>query len=466
LTPIRTRLRTGLDETFRSFGYRNFRLFFGGQLVSQIGNWLTLIGQSLFVLHLTDNNAVAVGVLTACQFLPVLVLGAWTGLVADRRDKRRLLIGVQLFAMLQSFALAALAFMGDPPLLAIYAVAMAGGIATAFDNPARRAFVVEMVSEDCVQNAVSLNSALMTGARVVGPALAGLLIVTTGYGWCFALDGVSYLAVVGALWRMRPAEMRAAAPAPRAKGQIRAGLRYMRAEPDLFVPLVMMAIVGTFAMNFAVVVPLFVKETLGGTDTTFTLLYSVVAIGSLIGALATARRTSISNGDVINGSLLFGASLVVLALVPSLVGAVPAAVFLGFASIVFMTATTATVQLRTLPEMRGRVLALQAMVFLGSTPIGGPILGVVTEVYGPRAGLLVGAAACFVAAAWGRAAVRRLLEVPSRSSGHGVRQFPLEPVAIGHARDPHRGVGVAAKDASGVAAAARGSDPHRPDRPR
>ncbi len=309
--------------------------------------------------------------------------------------------------MLQSFVLAALAFSGDPPLLALYGVAMAGGVATAFDNPARRAFVVEMVPDTDVQNAVSLNSALMTGARVVGPALAGLLIVTTGYGWCFAIDGLSYVAVIVALSRMNPAELRPAAVVAPAKGQIRAGLRYVRSEPDLFVPLVMMAIVGTFAMNFNVVVPLFVKETLGGSDTTFTLLYSVVAVGSLVAALVTARRTSIATGDVVKGSVLFGISLLAIACVPTMASSFPAALFLGFASIVFMTATTVTVQLRTEPAMRGRVLALQAIVFLGSNPIGGPILGVVIERFGARAGFVVGAAACFVAAGWGAAAVRR-----------------------------------------------------------
>jgi MFS family permease len=426
----RDRFRAGVSDTLRSFQIRNFRLFFVGQIVSQVGNWLTLIAQSLFVLHLTDNNAVAVGVLTACQFLPVLLLGAWSGLIADRTDKRKLLIGVQLFAMIQSFALAALAFTGDPPLLAVYAVAMAGGIATAFDNPARRAFVVEMVPEDYLQNAVSLNSALMTGARVVGPALAGLLVLSTGYAWCFAIDGLSYVAVVAALYRMRPEELRTAEVAPRAKGQIRAGLRYARSETDLYVPLVMMAIVGTFAMNFAVVVPLFVKETLGGTDTTFTLLYSVVAVGSLVAALSTARRTSMSTGDVIYGALLFAVSLVVIACMPSLAWAFPAAMFLGFASIVFMTAATATVQLRTVPEMRGRVLALQAIVFLGSTPIGGPIVGLVTEELGSRAGFLVGAAGCAVAAGWGWSAVRKR----SGATGPDVVARELEPVVAPAAR--------------------------------
>ena len=193
-----TRLRKRRGETFASLRVRNFRLFFTGQLISQVGNWLTLIAQTLLVLKLTDSGF-ALGLLAAAQFGPVLFIGAFAGLVADRSEKRRLLLWVQTFAMFQSFALAALAFTGDPPVLAIYGVALLGGIATAFDNPARRSFVVEIVPEADMTNAVSLNSALMTGARVVGPALAGLLVTTVGFGWAFALDGVSYLAVLVAL---------------------------------------------------------------------------------------------------------------------------------------------------------------------------------------------------------------------------------------------------------------------------
>jgi MFS family permease len=419
-------MRSGLEPTLRSFQIRNFRLFFGGQLISQVGNWLTLIAQTLFVLHLTGNNGVAVGVLTACQFLPVLVLGAWAGLVADRSDKRKLLLGVQAFAMLQSFAMAALAFSGDPPLLAIYAVAMAGGVATAFDNPARRSFVVEMVPTTHVQNAVSLNSALMTSSRVIGPPIAGLLIVTSGYGWCFAIDGLTYIAVLVAYWRMNTAEIVHSESAPQAKGQIREGLRYVRSEIDLFVPLVMTAIIGTFAMNFPVVFPLFVKENLGGTDTTFTILYSVVAIGSLAAALVSARRTGISHRDVVRGAVLFGVSMLVMAVSPSIATTVAASLFLGFASIVVITTTTSMVQLSTAPVMRGRVLALQAMVLLGSTPIGGPLLGWVCEMFGARAGFVVGAAACFVAAAWGAAAVRRSVADTVPVTGPA---FPVSPAS-------------------------------------
>ncbi|MEP7047678.1 MAG: MFS transporter, partial [Ilumatobacteraceae bacterium] len=346
-------------RTFESLRVRNFRLFFSGQLISQIGNWLTLIAQALLVLKLTDSGF-ALGLLAACQFGPVLFIGAWAGLVADRSDKRKLLIIVQTFAMFQSFALAFLAFMHHPPVFGIYMVAVLGGIATAFDNPARRAYVVEMVPEANVQNAVSLNSALMTGSRVVGPALAGLLITTVGYGWTFAADGVSYLAVIVGLLMMRTGENRPHVITPRGKGQVREGLRYVRTMPELFVPLVMMAIVGTFAFNFQTVMPLLVKRTLHGNDTTFTLIYSVISVGSLVGALLSARRSSVNIRNIVWASYGFGASMLLLALTPNIAFTYPIGILVGFTSIAFMTTSTAIVQLRSDPSMRGRVLALQA----------------------------------------------------------------------------------------------------------
>ncbi|HEY5155245.1 MAG TPA: MFS transporter, partial [Acidimicrobiales bacterium] len=257
---IRQRLGKASRETFRSLRVRNFRLFFTGQIISQVGNWLTLVAQTLLVLKLTGNGF-DVGLLTACQFGPVLLLGAWAGVIADRSDKRRLLLITQALAMVQSFALAALAFMPDPPVPALYAIAFAGGIVIAFDNPARRAFVVEMVPEPQVPNAVSLNSALMTASRIVGPALAGLLIATVGYGWCFFTDGLSYVAVLTALVMMRPGELRRPPLTARAKGQVREGLRYIKTMPDLWIPLVMMAVIGTLSFNFQVVLPLLVTRT-------------------------------------------------------------------------------------------------------------------------------------------------------------------------------------------------------------
>jgi MFS family permease len=401
-----TRLKGFSRETFSSLQIRNFRLFFAGQGISQVGNWLTLITQTLLVLHLT-NSGVAVGLLTACQFAPILLFGAFAGLVADRSDKRRLLIIVQFFAMAQSFTLAGLALMGHPPVLAIYAVAFAGGLALAFDNPARRAFVVEMVPEDHVNNAVALNSALMTSSRIIGPALAGLLIAIGGYAWAFGLDGLSYIAVIVGLWMMNPAAIRRSPVAERGRRQVRAGLAYARRVPELWIPLLMMAIVGTLAFNFQVVMPLLVRRTFHGGDGTFTALFSVISVGSLIGALSTARRKEITVRHIIVASTAFGVTMLALAVTPSLALTFPIGMAVGWASISFLTASTAIVQVRSAPEMRGRVLALQAIVFLGSTPIGGPIVGVVSQVFGPRAGIALGGIAALTAAVFGTFAVRR-----------------------------------------------------------
>ncbi len=399
------RLAAATRETFASFRIRNFRLFFMGQGISQIGNWLTLIAQTLLVLDLTGDG-VAVGFLAACQFGPVLLLGAWAGLVADRRDKRRLLLIVQVGAMAQSLLLAGLAFMDDPPLAGIYTAAALGGVCMAFDNPARRAFVVEMVPEDLVHNAVSLNSAMMTSSRVIGPALGGLLITTVGYGWAFALDGISYIAVLIGLWLMRTEELRPSTPATRGKGQVREGLRYVRRTPVLFVPLVMMLFVGTLAFNFQVTLPLLVTRTFDRSKVAFTVLFSVISLGSLVGALWTARRRSIGVADVIRASLGFGLALLALAMAPTVAWAFPLGLVLGMTSIGFLTASTAIVQTEAAPEMRGRVLALQAMVFLGSTPIGGPIVGAIAEYVGPRWAVAVGGLAALAAAAWGTLALR------------------------------------------------------------
>jgi predicted MFS family arabinose efflux permease len=263
-----------------------------------------------------------------------------------------------------------------------------------------------MVPEANVQNAVSLNSALMTGARVVGPALAGLLITTVGYGWTFAADGLSYLAVILGLFLMRTSENRPHSVTPRGKGQVREGMRYVRTMPELFVPLVMMAIIGTFAFNFQTVMPLLVKRTLHGNDRTFTLIYSVISIGSLAGALMSARRSFVTVRHIILASFGFGAAMLLLALTPNVPFTYPIGILVGLCSITFMTTSTAIVQLRSDPSMRGRVLALQAMVFLGSTPIGGPILGWVCEHFGARLGVAIGGASAIVAGVYGMRAVR------------------------------------------------------------
>lgn len=417
------RIRGGARNTFRALHVRNFRLFLSGQLISQTGTWLTMVTQTLLVLKLTGSG-VAIGLLTACQFLPVLVLGAWAGSVADRSDKRRLLMQVQAGAMVQSLVLAAVVFSGNATVPVIYALALVQGVLTAFDNPARRAFVVEMVPREMVANAVSLNSAVMTGSRVLGPAAAGALVVTVGFGWAFLIDGLSYLAVLYGLYAMRTAELHPTVPSLRGKGQVRAGLRYVRSQRDLVVPLVMMAAIGTFAFNFQVTIPLLVTGPLGGGNGTFTVMFSVLSLGSLVGALWTARRSEVTNHQIVVAAAGFGAAMLALAAAPALWVAFPVAVVLGIASIGFMTASTAVVQMRAEPAFRGRVLALQAMVFLGSTPIGGPIVGFVSDTAGPRAGIALGGLACLGAASWATRALR-----------HPDATVPLDPPAAERATD-------------------------------
>lgn len=403
---MRQRIGRAAGRVFHALHTRNFRLFFVGQLISQIGTWLTQIALTLLVLH-RGGSGIAIGILVACQFGPVLALGAYGGLVADRADKRRLLLRTQTLQMLQSFALGALAFWSGAPLAAFYATAFAGGVLLAFDNPARRSFVPEMVPEDEMQNAVTLNSALMTSSRIFGPALAGLLVVTAGYGWAFTLDAITYLAVLAGLWMMRPAELHPTPRTERRKGQVREGLRYVRTVPDLWIPMVVMTIVGTFTFNFSVVLPLFVERTLHGTDGTYTVLYSVLSVGSFVAALTAAYRRTVGVGTVVTATFVFGAAMCLFATAPDLALAYPGALFLGFGSILFMTAGTTIVQVRSDPNMRGRVVALQATVMLGTTPLGGPLLGAVCDAFGARAGVVLGGVAALAAAVWGRAVSRR-----------------------------------------------------------
>ena len=399
--------KRALRTTFASLGVRNFRLFFTGQLISQVGTWLTSIALVLLVLHRTGSG-IAIGLLTAAQFGPILILGAWAGLVADRSNKRSLLLVTQSLEMVQSFALAALAFWPGAPLWSFYAVAFAGGVMLAFDNPTRRAFVSEMVPETNVQNAVSLNAALMTSSRILGPALAGLLSVTVGFGWCFTVDGLSYIAVLASLLMMRTSELRTPPAADRARGQVREGFRYVRRTPDLWIPLVMLAVIGTFTFNFSVVLPLMIERSLGGTDATYTAVYSVLSVGSLLGALAAAQRRHVQIRTMAVAAAVFGAAMLLFATTPGIGVAFPLALLVGFSSVWFMTASTAMMQLRSDRVMRGRVLALQAIVLIGSTPVGGPLLGYVSDLYGARAGLVLGGLAALGAAAWGTMAARRV----------------------------------------------------------
>ncbi|MDQ6772972.1 MAG: MFS transporter [Candidatus Dormibacteraeota bacterium] len=392
-----TRLARLAGGTFSSLSIRNYRLFFGGQVVSVTGSWMQRVAQSWLVLHLTGSG-VALGIVTALQFVPMLFFGLWGGVVADRADKRHVLYATQAAMGLLAALLGALTLSGSVRLWMVYALALILGLATAVDNPTRQAFVMEMVGRAHVMNAVSLNSAVFTGARVIGPALAGILVGLVGTGWCFILNAISFGAVIAALALMDPAALNRAPLVARSKGQVVEGLRYAWSEIDLRVTLLTLAAVGTLGLNFTVILPLLASVTFHGDATTYGLLFSVMGAGSVVGALATARLRTPS-WPVLAGALgAFGLLMLAAAFAPSLWLEVAVLAPLGLATIVYQATTNSRLQLHSRRELRGRVMALYAVVFLGSTPIGAPIVGWVSQRYGPRAGLLLGAVA--VLATW------------------------------------------------------------------
>jgi MFS family permease len=404
-------IKGAFTDTFRSLRVRNFRLFFFGQFVSMTGTWMTMVAQTLLALDL-GATGVTLGLLAACQFGPVLLLGAFAGTIADRAQKRRLLLWVQTGAMFQSAALGLVVLTGHATIPIIMVLASIQGLLTAFDNPTRRSLVVEMVPTSDIPNAVSLNSTIMTGSRVLGPALAGVAVATVGYAWCFLIDSVSYLGVIGGILAMNAKELFPSPPAVRAKRQVRQGLQYVWSLPHLRIPMVMMLVTGTLAFNFSVTLPLLATGPLGGSETSYTWLLSATSLGSLIGALATARRREVPSSHVIGSTFVFGAGMLAVAAAPNLALALVAALVSGLGAMGFMTSSTALIQILGDPTFRGRVLALQSMVFLGTTPIGGPIVGWVADVAGPRAAVGVGALACLAAAFWGQRAWR---PTPARS---------------------------------------------------
>jgi MFS family permease len=395
-----------MSRTFQSLRHRNFRLFFIGQSISNSGNWLTSIALTLLVLRVTGSG-VAVGWLAACQYGPIMLLSPWGGAIADRSDKHRLLFVTQGLEMAQSIGLAVLAFQPHPSLFALYALAAAGGVVLALDNPLRRSFVTEMVSPEDRQNAVVLYSMIVNLSRVFGPALAGVLVTTLGYGWCFTVDAVTYVAVIACLAMMRPEELRRVPPRPRQAGEVRAGLRYLRSVPALFITYAMLAAIGLFAYNFPVTLPLFVTHGLHGSDAEFTILYSILSVGSLVSALWVARRARITVRHAVVGASVLGVALLVLSASPTVPIAVGVAFFVGVASILYTTSTTALVQVRARPDMHGRLLAIQTIFLVGSSALGGPISGWVADTFGARALIAMGGVVCLLAAGAGSVAERR-----------------------------------------------------------
>lgn len=392
------------ERTFRSLRTPNYRLYFFGQIVSLTGTWMQSVGQAWLVLELTGSG-LALGGTVALQFTPILLFGPWGGVIADRVDKRRLIVWTQAAAAALALTLGLLTLFHVVRLWMVLVLALLLGVVNLVDMPARQSFIIEMVGAGDVANAVSLNSVVVNGARVIGPAVAGFLIATIGIAPCFLVNAGSYLAVIAGLLAMDASTLKRTPPLARGPGQLRAGLRYAWSRPELRVPLLMMAVVGTLSYNFSVVLPLLVRETFGAGAGSYGVLFSFMGLGAVLGGLVIATRSRATPRLLVGSSLALGTAIGLAAAAPNLGLVVLAMVPVGVASTSFIATSNALLQLGASSEMRGRVMALFALVFLGSTPIGGPLVGWIAERFGPRDSLAVAAVAAVLA---GLAGLRRL----------------------------------------------------------
>ena len=404
-------------RTFRSLQERNYRLFFQGHAVSVIGTWMQRVAQDWLVLTLTGSG-VALGISAALQFGPMLFLGLWGGSVVDRVDRRRLIMATQSVQAVLAAILAVLALAGIVELWMVYALALALGLVTVLDSPARQAFVGEMVEPADYVNAQALNSTVHNAGRLVGPAIAGILIATAGVGAAFVVNAVSFVAVLVGLVRMDVTHLRRTPPTTgRRRGQAREGLRYVRASPELRAVLLLVLVVALFGQNFRVVLPLLAQDTFRGDAEVYGYLTAALGLGAVLGALFSASRDSATSWALVLSCLVFGTVNLAAAAAPTLISAYLAMVAVGFANIVFNTLARTVLQLGAEPSMHGRVLALHGLVFLGSTPFGGPLLGWICEAYGARAGFVLAGLTSLAAAAWLLPRLRGMRPMTAGQSG-------------------------------------------------
>ncbi|MFG2135408.1 MFS transporter [Streptomyces sp. NPDC048650] len=375
--------------TFSSLRIRNYRLFATGQVVSNTGTWMQRIAQDWLVLSLTGSSA-AVGITTALQFLPMLLFGLYGGVLADRFAKRKLLLLTQSAMGLTGLALAVLTLSGQVQVWHVYLVAFLLGLVTVIDNPSRQAFVSEMVGQEDLRNAVSLNSANFQSARLIGPAVAGVLITALGSGWAFLFNGLSFAAPVIGLLMMRTSELHKVTPVARGKGQLREGLRYVSGRPELVWPIVLVGFIGTFGFNFPIWLTAFVYHVYHAGAGTYALFNGLMAAGSLIGALLAARRIGSRLRLLVGAALIFGTLEVAAALAPSFWIFAALLAPIGMVGLTINVTANSSVQMATDPLMRGRVMSLFMMVFMGGTPLGAPLVGWVTDTFGARIGFVAG----------------------------------------------------------------------------
>jgi len=402
-----TRLMGAGRVTFAALAIPNYRRYIAGQSISLIGTWMQMAAQSWLVLTLT-GSATTLGVIVALQTLPVLLLGPYGGVIADRVDKRRLMVALQIAMGVQALVLGILTVTGAVRLWEIGALAALLGLNNAFENPARQSFMLEMVGAESLRNAVSLNSVLVNVARVIGPAVAGVLIATVGEGVCFLVNAASFIAVVASLMTLDRSAIFPSTPSGREPGQLREGLRYVRSTPELGVPLLMMALAGCLAYEFQVTLPVMARQGLHAGATGYGFMTAAMGVGAVVGGLFVAAKGRTGLPTLVVAATAFGVVLVFAGLAPSLPVELLALALAGGASISFMATGNSTLQLNAAPSMRGRVMSLWFVAFQGSTPIGGPIVGWVMAEAGARAGLGLGGVSCLVVALLGLVAIRRL----------------------------------------------------------
>ncbi|HEX8768726.1 MAG TPA: MFS transporter [Jatrophihabitans sp.] len=384
-------------SALRSLAVRNYRLYFFGQLISLTGTWAQWIAQDWLVLRLT-NSGTALGIVTALQFAPALLLSLYGGALADRGNKRKLMLTTQAGMGIAALVLGVLDVSGVIALWHVLVLAGVVGVFSALDGPIRQAFVVEMVGPTDLPNAVALNSTTFNLARIVGPAIAGLVISVFGTGWVFLGNAMSSLAVLAGLSLMRSADLFASDPVRRKSGQYRAAIRYVRTRSDLVLPMLLMLIIGTFGMNYQITIALLAKQVFHRGADSYGLLSTMLAIGATLGALAaTTRRTRPTRLFLIGAALAFSLAEMLAALMPSFGLTAIALIPAGFTMIAMAQAANATVQLGVDPTMRGRVMGLYILCFMGGTPVGAPIVGWVAELFGPRWGMFGGGLICLVA---------------------------------------------------------------------
>ena len=394
-------------RTFKSLAVRNYRLYFIGQGISISGTWMQSVAQGLLVLELTGSGT-QLGLVTALRSIPVLAFGAMGGVIADRYPKRKILYASQTMAGLLGLTLGILVATGEVQMWMVDILAVLLGFVSVVDNPTRQSLILELVGPDQIRNAVSLNSTEVNLARVIGPTLAGILVSTVGLAACFIVDGLSYFAVIVVLMRMREDEMFLGQTVSRARGQLSAGFAYAWANLPVRKTLIMMAIIGTFTYEFNVILPIFAEFTFDSGPSAYAAMTAAMGLGAVVGGLSVAGRVRTSQWSIVISAALFGCSVLLTALAPTLYVAVGLLLVVGYFSISFTTMGNSTIQLATDPTMRGRVMALWTVSFLGTTPIGGPIIGAIGEHIGARWGLLVGGVAALIAAAYGARGIQRV----------------------------------------------------------